>query len=218
MTATLALIATTLFVRPGQFDVTNDQILAMGHDKWIAKVREEGDGSFGSLAEAEKRFTIALTIQSESRMETHPEGLVAKELQLLIANLAKSSCRVGDFMTYEKPHGHYYNAKAGTQAAMALHSFLSNRAPQVQLSQNDVWEEYKSTKVFHENSRDLVTGFAGRSGGYTAEQHMLEYESLAYFTKKIFTVAKNSTTNQKQSLFYFTRQMIRISKGDDPMP
>ncbi len=218
MVSAVAVIATTIILTPEQVQLANEQILELGHDKWIAKVKQEGDGTFGSLAEAEKQFTMALTIRNEATMRSRSDLETTKEIQMLMSNLCKGSCRVGDYLTYEKEYGSYYNAKAGSQLAIAIDNYLADRSPVTKMTQQEVWQEYNLTKEIQASNEANIAAFSGRSGGYTFKQHMNEYNSVAYFSSRIFTAAKNSTLKQKQNLFFFANQMIQITKGKDPMP
>ena len=201
---------------PGR--VTDQQIVAMGHKAWIQKTLSLEGSSVERLEEAERRFSWAQTIANEKVIKGRPNAKDLDNLQILLANISKSSFVIGDYMTLDKPYDHLYIAKSISLAALALRDVLANVPAAERLKESDVLALLEETRKIHESQSQRLEAFRARKGGFSHEQLMLEYNRMSIMMRQTLDAKAVQTENQKQHILKLCRNLIHLTLGKDPLP
>lgn len=201
---------------PGR--VTDQQIVAMGHKAWIQKTLSLEGSSVERLEEAERRFSWAQTIANEKVIKGRPNAKDLDNLQILLANISKSSFVIGDYMTLDKPYDHLYIAKSISLAALALRDVLANVPAAERLKESDVLALLEETKKIHESQSQRLEAFRARKGGFSHQQLMLEYNRMSIMMRQTLDAKAVQTENQKQHILKLCRNLIQLTLGKDPLP
>jgi hypothetical protein len=201
---------------PGR--VTDRQIVAMGHKAWIQKTLSLEGNSVELLEEAERRFSWAQTIANEKVIKGRPNAKDLDDLQILMANISKSSFVIGDYMTLDKPYDHLYIAKSISLAALALRDVLANVPAAERLKESDVLALLEETRNIHESQSKRLEAFRARKGGFSHQQLMLEYNRMSSMMRQTLDAKAVQTANQKQHILKLCRNLIQLTLGKDPLP
>ena len=214
----LSAIESQPIVRPDPGRVTDQQIVAMGHKAWIQKNLRENGNSVELLEEAERRFSWAQTAANEKVIKGRPNAKDLDDLQILMANISKSSFVIGDYMTLDKPYDHLYIAKSISLAALALRDVLANVPAAERLKESDVLALLEETRKIHESQSQRLEAFRARKGGFSHEQLMLEYNRMSIMMRQTLDAKAVQTENQKQHILKLCRNLIHLTLGKDPLP
>lgn len=210
------LLAIAAFT-PAQ-EVTDSQILAMGHQRWIAKAKEATPGNLDELSAAEHRFALALGKRNNVRINQSPNKKKLEQLQMWVANLTKGAARVGDYAHANESLRFFHNRRANTLANLTIEGFMTQTPPPIILTQAQVWETYAKGKAFHDGNDEKIEAFRhSGQGGYTVKQLKLEYQSLGFFIDKLLKEVAPAPLTQRQHAIYHCDRMLRLSMGENPI-
>lgn len=198
-------------------DVSDQELLAMGRARWIARFTGTPDGA-ELLPGAESRYGVALTRRNEQTIETRLDREYLKDLQIYFANIGKGSCRLSDYLTYGTPTGPLFNRRAEVACAQALDGFLNNRETTDRFTQADVWRTFKEVREVHLKNGDLIEKHRRSFGGYTVERFPLEYGGVGYMIDRTIKHVADKPPSQKQHVFNLCYRMIRLTIGENPLP
>lgn len=196
--------------------LTDDQIVAMGHERYIAQQTAHAPGNLDIQGDAERSYGMALTRVNERIMAASPNKAELKEIQMYLANITKVSMRKADAFTDGTPQFGFYIRRAEVSVSRALHGYLVGAKAEKTLTQQEVWTAYTKGKDFLDKNRDRLVNYASR-GGYGIDQHELGYKALGDFFVKVFTIVADSTPDQKKIMFRYAREMIYYTAGHDPL-
>lgn len=210
------LLAVAAF-SPAQ-EVTDSQILAMGHQRWIERAQEATPGNLDELSSAEYRFALALGKRNTVRINQSPNKKKLEQLQMWVANLTKGAARVGDYAHATESLRFFHNRRANTLANLTIEGFMTQTPPPIILTQAQVWETYAKGKSFHDANDEKIEAYRyNGQGGYTVKQLKLEYQSLGFFMDKLLKEVASAPLTQRQHAIYHCDRMIRLSMGENPI-
>lgn len=198
--------------------VSDQQIVAMGHRAWIQSAVKQNGDSVETLEEAERRFCWAQSVANEKVIAGRTDSRELTELQLLIANINKSSFVIGDYMTMDKPYDHLYIAKSLSLSAIALRNVLADVPAVERIKESDVLTLMEETQKTHANQPQLVEAFRARKGGFSHQQLMIEYSRMSTMMRQTIGAKAVKTDRQKQHILKLCRNLINLTLGKDPLP
>ncbi len=192
-------------------------LLAMGRAAWISTVQEKVGTDDGTLAEAEKSFTMAVARENGSLMQGSRIRKSIEDLQNLMSNITKGTCRIADYKTLETSTPLWINQKATGSMVSTLNRILKSAPTSARIDQTDVWNKYRLMRDVQTANQKLIEAYEPR-GGYSFKQHIIEYNSLGWFFEKAFATAKDFPPSAKIHLFAYANQMIALTNGESPIP
>ncbi len=198
--------------------LSDRQIVTMGHKAWIQKNLRENGNSVELLEEAERRFSWAQTAANEKVIAGRSNSKDLQDLQLLIANITKSSYVIGDYMMLDKPYDHLYIAKSTSLSALALRNVLGNTPTIETNKQSDLLPLLNRTRKIHVNQPRLVEAFRIRKGGFSHQQLLQEYDRMASMMLQALKAKAVQTEHQRQHILHLCRRLIDLTLGKDPLP
>lgn len=204
--------------QPAAGKVSDQQIVAMGHRAWIQATLKQNGDSVETLEEAERRFCWAQSVANEKEIAGRSNSKDFTDLQILIANINKSSFVIGDYMTVDKPYDHLYIAKSLSLSAIALRNVLADVPAVEKLKESDVLALLEETRETHANQPQLVEAFRARKGGFSHQQLMLEYGRMSTMMRETMSAKAIRTDRQKQHILKLCRNLINLTLGKDPLP
>jgi hypothetical protein len=199
-------------------DASVDDIIRTGHDRWIASFRTSQPDNYDALADAENRFALAFSKRKEELIAQSPERKQLEELDIYLANLTKSACRLSDYTLHGTEFFRLYNAKAATLMVLTMEGVAAKRSAKAPLDQEAVWKSFRQTRAMHANNLTRIEAFERQSGGYSAQQHMREYEALGQMLTRVFETMAGGSRDQKSHLFATSIKLINLTIGEDPLP
>ena len=212
------LIALALSITPVQSTkISDQQMLEMGHDRWIAHVQSFSDGA-SKLTDAEKRFATALGVQNQRQIAFSSEQKYLDELVMYLSNITKGSDRIADYRLEGTENASLYNAKSWSVTNIAIHKIASRAPADSNLSQAKVWSAFKAARDDHNASFERIEAFRQRSGGYTAELLGHEVNSIRILSTKTMQLISDRPDREKQHVFAVLIKMINLTTGADPLP
>jgi hypothetical protein len=211
----LLLILNTSFLAMRQ-EVRDEEILAMGHDRWISSF-SSGPEFKDSVNGAERRFAIALGTKNQTIIASRPDGQFWEELSVHLANVTKGACRLADYNLLGSGNEDLFNSKAASLANLTISRMLRRQASREHLSQKDVWDTYRNARQVH--SRNIEQILARQPVvGYSPEQYPIEYSGFGKSMVQTFRHIAKLTPMQKQHVLILCRQLVNLTIGEDPLP
>ena len=208
-------LACALALQQGR-ELTDQQILEMGHARYIAQetahAPHDPEVQFG----AERRFGIATTRVNEKIIASRQDAKALKEIQIFMANITKGSMRLADAFTFGTPKFSLYIGRAEVSVSRALHGYLVPPASFRSVSQPDVWATYANGQEYLARSEARVREYSAR-GGFSLEQHSLSYQSIRIHMTELFRRISAATPTQKRVIFSYCQEMIHYICGGDPL-
>ena len=198
--------------------LSDAEILHMGHDKWIASVHKISSGDRDQLTNAEKRFTIALTLRNREAIKLSHDRARLDALETHLANATKGASRIADSVLLGAPDYSLFNAKAQTLTAVTLDRIINSSVAESRLQQSEVWDTFKATREGHVRNKAQIEASYARYGGFSLDQHLREFDSLGASMARSMKEMAGATPNQKQHLFHLCVRLTRLTLGEDPLP
>ncbi len=209
MTGLIALVALGW---AGQ-DVSDDQIIAMGRDAWIA--RHQG-ADLDQLRSAERRFALAVGLRKEAAIQRSADAKLLNDIDIDMANITKGACRLADYQLAQRPEGLLINAKASTLMVLTMDAVVRRLPCASAVTQTDVWRTYKDTAAYHLGQSEAIQRDADR-GGYSVEGHALNYKGLGHNIGRLMNHVASRSADEKRHLFDAVIKLIYLTKGQDPL-
>lgn len=197
---------------------SDHQIVTMGHRAWIERTLKQAEHSLDHLEEAERRFAWAQTVANEKAIMGRSNSKDLEDLQILIANITKSSFVIGDYMMLDKPYDHLYIAKSASLAAISLRNVLTDAPSSTKITEADVTKLLFETRKVHLNQPQLVEAFRARKGGFTPQQLISEFDRMSSMIKQTCKTKALHSDRQKKHILHLCCGLIRLTLGKDPLP
>lgn len=199
-------------------ELSDSQILAMGHQRWMAKAEATTPGNLDELASAEYRFAIALGKRNTVQIKQSANKEKLEQLQMWVANLTKVSSRVGDYAHENEPLRYFHNRRANSLANLTIEGFMTQTPPPAIVTQAQLWDTYAKGKEFHDGNDEKIEAFRYRGqGGATAKQLKIEYQSVGFFMDKLLKEVATESPTKRQHAIYHCHQMLRLTMGKNPI-
>jgi hypothetical protein len=196
-----------------QGTATEADILALGHQKWIASIKASDE-----LADAEKRFAVALGRRNQLRIPVSRDPKAFEDLQISLANVTKGACRLADYVLENGPNSLLYNAKATSLAAITLENFMEDRPTKDLTTQAVVWKAYVAARQSHARNVDVLRAYYAQHGGYSPERYPVEFAGLGGSIDRTLKSVASRSIQQKRHVFTHCIRMIKLTLGEDPLP